>query len=38
MGKSSAMNIVKDAVLNCETLLKKDKTHETKLSNDKNKI
>ena len=38
MGKSPAMNLVKDAILNCEKIINNDNKKLTKLSNDKNKI
>ena len=38
MGKSPAMNLVKDAVLNCEKIINNNNKKLTKLSNDKNKI
>ena len=38
MCKSPAMNLVKDAILNCEKIINNDNKKLTKLSNDKNKI
>jgi len=38
MGKSPAMNLFKDAILNCEKIIYNNNKKLTKLSNDKNKI